>query len=54
MENPTLPTNWMAPLSNANHVRRQKNRAKLFNWFQSFIPGIRFSALSGAFSWDFL
>ena len=24
MENPTLPTNWLAPLSNANHVRKQK------------------------------
>ena len=24
MENPTLPTNWLAPLSNATHVRKQK------------------------------
>ena len=24
MENPTLSTNWLAPLSNANHVRKQK------------------------------
>ena len=24
MENPTLPTNWLAALSNANHVRKQK------------------------------
>ena len=24
MENPTLPTNWMAALSNANHVRKQE------------------------------
>ena len=24
METPTLPTNWLAPLSNANHVRKQK------------------------------
>jgi len=24
MENPTLPTNWLAALSNANHVRSEK------------------------------
>jgi len=24
MENPTLPTNWLAALSNANHVRKQE------------------------------
>ena len=24
METPTLPTNWLAALSNANHVRKQK------------------------------
>ena len=54
MENPTLPTNWLAELSNANHVRKQKIGQNSLTQIKTLTLGIRFSVMSGAFSWDFL
>ena len=54
MENPTLPTNWLAALSNANHVRKQKIGQNSLTSLRPAPSADTFSVLSGAFSWDFL
>ena len=54
MENQTLPTNWLAALSNANHVRKQKIGKNSLTSLRPTPSTDIFSVMSGAFSWDFL
>gem|GEM_PF-2731679 len=54
MENPTLPTNWLAPLSNATHVRKQKIGQNSLTSLRPAPSASTFPVLLEAFSWDFL
>ena len=49
MENPTLPTNWLAALSNANHVRKQKIGKNSLTSLRPTPSTDIFSVMSGLF-----
>ena len=54
MENPTLPTNWLAALSNANHVRKQKIGQNSLTSLRPAPSAISFFGFAEAFSYGFL
>jgi len=53
MENPTLPTNWLAALSNANHVRKQKIGQNSLNSLRPAPPASDFRFCRGLFRGTF-
>ena len=53
MENPSLPTNWLAALSNANHVRKQKIGQNSLTSFRFLPPASDFRLCRGLFRGTF-
>ena len=53
MENPTLPTNWLAALSNANHVRKQKIGQNSLTSLRPAPPTTAFRSCRGLFRGTF-
>ena len=53
MENPTLPTNWLAALSNANHVRKQEIGKNSLTSLRPASPASAFRTCRGLFRGTF-
>ena len=53
METPTLPTNWLAALSNANHVRKQKIGQNSLTSLRPAPPASDFRSYRGLFRGTF-
>ena len=49
MKNPSLPTNWLAALSNANHVRKQKIGQNSLTCLRLLPPASDFRLCRGLF-----
>ena len=54
MENPALPTNWLAALSNANHVRKKKIGQNSLTSLRLSPPASDFRLCRGLFRTFFL
>ena len=53
MKNPSLPTNWLAALSNANHVRKQKIGQNSLTCLRLLPPASDFRLCRGLFRGTF-